>query len=140
MALTYKKTYFTVFQSFNEKLSQQKNILSSNKPTNEDEDEKVRQSLEAAQKNLGITVEKAEMPLKMQSFIIDAVIVHKLKHSGNCNEISSAIKVKMDGQYGSGWNVLITNHKQSAHHLTIKLGYLILLKDDFCYYSVFKSG
>ena len=109
ICLDYKNTYFTVFQSFDEKLSQNRNYLSPKKPTNGNEDEKERQSLKAAQKNLGIIVtkklEEAEMSLKMQSFVIDAIIVEKLKHSGNCNEISTAIKVKLDDEYGSGWNV-----------------------------------
>ena len=72
--LVYKKNYFTVFQSFDEKLSQKKNYLSPEKPTNKSEDEKERGSLKAAQKNLGINVkhEKAEMPMKMQSFVLDA--------------------------------------------------------------------
>ena len=141
--LTYKKTYFTVFQIFDGKLSPQKNYLSPNKPTNENEDEKARQTLKAAQKNLGINVkkqhEKAEMSLKMQSFVIDAIIVEKLKHSGNCNEISSAIKVKMDDQYGSSWNVLITNPRQTALHIKILPSYTIVLKYDFCNYIVFES-
>ena len=79
------------------------------------------------------------MSLKMQSFVIDAIIVEKLKHSGNCNEISSAIKVKMDDQYGSGWNVLITNPRQTALHIKILPSYAIILKYDFCNYIVFES-
>ena len=139
--LVYKKTYFTVFQSFDEKLSQKKNYLSPDKPTNENEDEKERRSLKAAQKNLGINVIKkhSEMPMKMQSFVLDAIIVEKLRHSGNCNEISSAIKVKLDDQYGSGWNVLITN-RQTALTFTPMPGCLICLIYDFCDYTVFKSG
>ena len=144
--LSYKKTYFSVFQSFDKKLSQEKNYFSPDKPTNEneDEDEKERQSLKAAQKNLGINVKKkhenAEMPLKMQSFVIDAIIAEKLKYSGNCNEISRAIKVKMDDQYGSGWNVIITNPRQTALKFKNMPGYLIVLKYDFCKYIFFKSG
>ena len=135
--LTYKKTYFTVCQSPPKRKT-------PDKPTNENEDEKERQSLKAAQKNLGITVErkyeKTVMPLKMQSFVIDAIIVEKLKHFGNCSETSIAIKVKMDDQYGSGWNVLITKPRQTALKFYTVPGCFIRLKYDFCNYTVFKSG
>mgnify|MGYP001449939480 CR=1 FL=1 len=62
------------------------------KPKNENEDSGLneRESEEETQKKLGINVvKKDEMPLKMESFIIDCIIVEKLKHSGNSNDIDT---------------------------------------------------
>ena len=33
------------------------------------------------------------MPMKMKSFVIDAILVENLKHSENCIEISKAIRM-----------------------------------------------
>ena len=94
------------------------------KPKNENEDKELneRESEKAKQNKLGINVIKkhSEMPMKMESFIIDTIIVEKLKHSGDGNEtpikieIAEAIHGKLNDKYGSGWNVLITNPKQAA--------------------------
>ena len=143
--LTYKNWYFTVFQSFDQKLLQKKSYFSSKKPINEPNNEKERESLKAVQRKLGINVSKkkyegAEMPIKMESFVIDAILVENLKHSGSCNEISKAIRVKLDDQYGSGWNVLITNPRQTVLMLSTTPGSFIWLEYDFCNYAVFKSG
>ena len=100
------------------------------------------------QNKLGINVIKkhSEMPMKMESFIIDTIIAEKLKHSGNGNEtpikikIAEAIRGKLNDKYGSGWNVLITNPKQAAMMVTSKIGTLIFLKYDSCNYAVFKIG
>ena len=118
------------------------------KKENEDNDLNERESVKAMQKKLGIDVIKkhSEMPMKMESFIIDTIIVEKLKHSGNGNEtpikikIAEAIRGKLNDKYGSGWNVLITNPKQAAMMVTSKIGTLIFLKYDSCNYAVFKSG
>ena len=142
--LTYKNWYFTVFQSFDQKFLQKENTLSTEKPINEDINEKEKESLNAIQRKLGINVlkilhEGAEMPMKRESFVIDAILVETLKHSGNCNEISKAIRVKLDDQYGSGWNVLITNPRKTAQCLTIMPGSSIFLEYVFRKYIVFKN-
>ena len=120
------------------------------KPKNKNEDNELneRESEKVMQNKLGINVIKkhSEMPMKMESFIIDTIIVEKLKHSGNGNEtpikikIAEAIRGKLNDKYGSGWNVLITNPKQAAMMVTSKIGTLIFLKYDSCNYAVFKSG
>ena len=141
--LTYKNWYFTVFQSFDQKLLQKKKYLSTAKLINENNNEKERESLKAVQRKLGINVlkkhEGAEMPMKIESFVIDAILVETLKHSGNCNEISKAIRVKLDDQYGSGcgWNVLITNPRQTALLLSTTPGSFIFLEYVFRHYIVF---
>ena len=121
-----------------------KNDLSTEKPINEDNNEKERESLKAVERKLGINIlkkhEGAEMPMKMKSFVIDAILVENLKHAGNCNEISKAIRVKLDDQYGSGWNVLITNPRQTALLLSATPESFIFLEYVFCNYIVFKSG
>jgi hypothetical protein len=141
--LTYKNLKFSIFQSFDQKLLQKKNHLSTEKPINEITNEKERESLNAIQRKLGINVlkilEGGEMPMKRESFVIDAILVETLKHSGNCNEISKAIRVKLDDQYGSGWNVLITNPRKTAQGLTIMPGSFIFLEYVFLKYIVFKN-
>ena len=55
-------------------------------PKNKNEENKLneRELENAMQKKMGVNVltKNSEMPLKMESFIIDAIIVEKLKHSG----------------------------------------------------------
>ena len=120
------------------------------KPKKENEDNELneREMAKAMQKKLGIGIIKkhSEMPMKMESFIIDTIIVEKLKHSGDGNEtpikieLAEAIHGKLNDKYGSGWNVLITNPKQAAKMATSKIGTFIFLKYDSCNYTVFKSG
>ena len=122
--------------------------LENPKNKNEDNELNERETEKAKQNKLGINVIKkhSEMPIKMESFIIDTIIVEKLKNSGNGNEtpikieIAEAIHVKLNDKYGSGWNVLITNPKQAAMMATSKIGTFIFLKYDSCNYTVFKSG
>ena len=141
--LTYKNWYFTVFQSFDQNFLQKKSDFSTDKQLNEDNNEKERESLKAVQRKLGLNVlkkhEGAEMPTKMKSFVIDAILVENLKHAGNCNEISKAIRVKLDDQYGSGWNVLITNPRKTALLLSAMPESFIFLEYAFRNYIVFKS-
>ena len=93
------------------------NDLSLEKPKNENKDNEInaRESLKAIQKRLGVNVIRrdSKMLMEMESFIIDAIVIEKLKHS-NFNEIATAIKQKLDGQYGGWWNVLIGNDLKFA--------------------------
>ena len=93
---------------------QNENSHSLEKPKNENEDieQKERESEMAMQKKLGVNVIKkdSDMPMKMESFIIDTIIVEKLKHSGNRNdipiEIARATHAKLIDQYGGYWGVI----------------------------------
>ena len=116
----------------------QKASTTREKTKNENEEN----SLKAIQKRLGVNVIRkgSKMPMETESFIIDAIVIEKLKHSGNFNEIAKAIKQKLDGQYGGWWNVLIGNDLNFAES-----GYAISTYDSIQltyesnHYSVFRS-
>ena len=84
------------------------NDLSLEKTKNENEIN-ARESLMAIQKRLGVNVlrKDSEMPMETESFIIDAIVVETLKHSGNSNVLSKAIFEKLTNQYGGYWSVII---------------------------------
>ena len=87
------------------------NTLSFETPKNEKEENELneKESDKAMQKKLGInvTVKDSKMPRQMESFIIDTIIVEKLKHLGNWNEIAAAIVKKLEDQYGGRWCAII---------------------------------
>ena len=87
-------------------------VREKTKKENEDNVINVRKAI---QKRLGVNVIRkgSKMPMETESFIIDAIVIEKLKHS-NFNEIATAIKQKLDGQYGGWWNVLIGNDLKFA--------------------------
>ena len=70
------------------KPAKMENSHSLEKPRNENEENELNEKSEKAekekQKKLGINVMKkhSKMPMKMESFIIDTIIVEKLKYSG----------------------------------------------------------
>ena len=88
------------------------NDFSLEKTKNETEENEInaRESLKAIQKRLGVNVirKDSKMLMEMESFIIDAIVVEKLKHSGNSNDIATAIAKKLNGRYGDRWCVIIT--------------------------------
>ena len=129
------------------KPSKKGNGLSLEKPKNENEDNEInaRESLKAIQKRMGVNViqKDSKMLMKTESFIIDAIVIEKLKHSGNFNEIATAIKQKLVGQYGGCWNVLIAkewNLAESGYSISTSLGFHIQLTYESNHYSVFRSG
>ena len=84
------------------------------------------------------------MPMKMESFIIDTIIVEKLKHSGKFqfSDMAYAIAEKLKGQYGGPWNVLISKtmtHSDSGYYFCAIPGSYIRLKYDFYTFTVFQS-
>ena len=82
------------------------------------------------------------MKMELESFIIDAIIVEKLRHLGNFNGIGRAIKEKLEDQYGGRWNVLIAKNwhsSDSGYCLATVPGSYIVLKYDFCTYTIFKG-
>ena len=120
------------------------NYFSLKKPKSEKEDNEInaRESLKATQKRLGVNVirKDSEMPMETESFIIDAIVIEKLKHSGNFKEIATAIKQKLDGQYGGCWNVLIRKElAESGYAFSTTLGCHIQLTYESNYYSVFRG-
>ena len=140
--LAYENCDFTIFRGFDQNIFMNK--LPTDKPKNENEENNLKEmeSLKAIQKKLGINVLKSTMKMNMESFIIDTIIVEKLKHSGSFNEIANAIKVKLEDQYGSSWNVLIAKTgdlPESGYCVTTILGSYITLEYDLCKYTVFKS-
>ena len=158
--LTYVNCYFAIFQSLDQKffsddqmLSEKSNFFYPEKPKNENEKNNVKQreSLKAIQNKLGFYVLEKKcinkdsiLPMKMEleSFIIDAIIVEKLRHLGNFNEIGRAVKEKLEDQYCGRWNVLITKNWHSSESgccLATVPGSYIVLKYDFCTYTIFKG-
>ena len=125
-----------------------KNYRSLENPKNENEDNELneRESENAMQKKMGVNVLKkhSEMPMKMESFIIDAIIVEKLKHSGKFkfSDMAGAIAEKLKGQYGGSWNVLISKsmvHSNSGYSFCPIAGSDIRLRYDSYTFTVFKS-
>ena len=158
--LAYENCNFTVFQSLDEKctsdddmLPPQKNFLYPEKPENENEnnDIKKRESLKATQNKLGFYVLEKKcinkdsiLPMKteLESFMIDAMIVEKIRHLGDFNGIGRAVKEKLEDQYGGRWNVLIAKNwhsSESGYCLATVPGSYIVLKYDFCTYTIFKG-
>ena len=122
------------------------NYHSLENPKNEKEDNQLneRESEKAMQKKMGVNVLKKhqEMPLKMESFIIDAIIVEKLKHSGKFSDMAYAIAEKLGGQYGGSWSVLISKTmtlSDSGYSFCSIPGTDITLKLDSFTFTVFKS-
>ena len=120
------------------------NDFSLEKSKNENEENVInaRESLKAIQKRLGVNVirKESKMLMEMETFIIDTIVVEKLKHPGNFNEIATAIKQKLDGQYGGYWNVIIVkdwNFAESGYAISIYDS--IQLTYESNYYSVFRS-
>ena len=101
-----------------------------------------RESVKATQMKLGINIieKDAEMPVKMESFIIDAIIIESLKQSGNENAI--ALKKRLEDQYGGSWNVLIRKTwvgPETGYCFTTKKGSNIFLTYQKCAFTIFKS-
>ena len=159
--LAYENCYFAIFQSLDQKctsddlmLSEKPNFFYPEQPKNENENNdstKERESLQTIQNKLGFYVLEKKcinkdsiLPMKMEleSFIIDAMIVEKLRHLGNFNGIGKAIKEKLEDQYGGRWNVLIAKNwhsSESGYCLATVPGSYIVLKYDFCTYTIFKG-
>ena len=118
--------------------------LENQKKENEDNELNERESENTMQKKMGVNVLKkhSEMPLKMESFIIDAIIVKKLEHSGKFSDMSQAIAEKLEGQYGGFWNVLISKsmpQSDNGYSFRVIAGSDIRLRYDCHTFTVFKS-
>ena len=158
--LAYENCYFAIFQSLDQEctsddlmLSEKPNFFYPEQPKNENEnnDIKERESLQTIQNKLGFYVLEKKcinkdsiLPMKteLESFIIDALIVEKLRHLGNFNGIGRAVKEKLEDQYGGRWNVLIAKNwhsSESGYCLATVPGSYIVLKYDFCTYTIFKG-
>ena len=127
---------------------QRENSHSLENPKNENEENELneRESENAMQKKMGVKVliRRPEMPLKMESFIIDTIIVEKLKHSGKFqfSDMAYAIAEKLEGQYGGPWNVLISKtmtHSDSGYYFCALPGTDIRLRYESFTYTVFKT-
>ena len=128
------------------KPTKKENSQSLEKPKNKNEDNELneREPQKTTQRKLVINVitRGPDMPLKMELFIIDAIIVEKLKHSGNYKEIARALKGNLEDHYGGRWNVLIgtTSHASEYEYC---LSGIPSNKIDLTYdshtYTVFKS-
>ena len=125
------------------------NDFSLEKPRNENEDKDInaRESLKTIQKRLGVNVirKDSEMLMDTESFIIEAIVIEKLKNSGNFDEIATgdiatAIKQKLERQYGGCWNVLIGKElNMPAYAIGRIFGSHIQLTHESNYYLVFRS-
>ena len=129
------------------KLSKKENDLSLEKPKNENKDNEInaRESLKTIQKRLGVNVlaKDLEMPMETESFIIDAIVLEKLKFSGKFNEIARAIHEKLKNQYGGRWSVLISKLPQSpesCYWVSYIRGFSINLTYEGYIFTVFKTN
>ena len=50
----------------------------------------------------------SNMPLRMENFMTDAIILAKIKHSGDLNKMAKSVIDKLVDCYGGHWNVIIT--------------------------------
>ena len=101
-----------------------------------------RKSLKATQKKLGMNVvRKKMMPLEIESFIIEIILLETSKRAGNLNEISTAISEKLKKKYGGIWSAVIfkSGHlPDSGYSITTIPGCQINLTYDGHNYTVFK--
>ena len=101
-----------------------------------------RESLKATQKKLGMNVVRKKMiPLEIESFIIDIILLETSKHAGNLIEISTAISEKLKKKYGGKWSAVIlkSGHlPDSGYSITTIPGCQINLTYDGHNYTVFK--
>ena len=80
------------------------------------------------------------MPLEIESFIIDVILLETRKHARNLNEISTAIGKKLSKQYGGTWRaVIIESGPDSEYSISTISGSQINLTYDGHNYIVFKS-
>ena len=124
------------------KPSKKENYQPKNK--NEDKELNGREPEKTTHEKLGINVIRKGpgMPLKMASFIIDAIIFETQKHSGNSNKIARGIKKNLEDHDGGFWNVLIskTLHADVYEYCLSGIDSTkIDLTYDFHTYTVFKS-
>ena len=125
-----------------QKASTDREFTPDTKPPKKEKEINARESLKAIQKRLGVNVvsKGTKMPMKTESFIVDAIVIEKLKHSGNFNEIAKAIKQKLDDQYGGWWNVLIAKEWNLAESSFAISSYnSIQLTYESNHYTVFRS-
>ena len=106
---------------------------------NEDEGNEIN-----TKESLGVNVIKkdSKMPIEMESFIIDTIVMEKLKNSGNPNliDLAGAIRHKLTNQYGPTWCVLISKLPVTSafSYVRVKGSAITLTRDGLCY-VVFKS-
>ena len=129
------------------KPTKKENDFSLEKPKEKNEDIKPneRESPKAIQKRLGVNVTRKDsgIPMEMESFIIDAIVVEKLKYPGNIKEIARAVNKKLTNQYGGCWSVLISKlpkSPESGYSIPYVRGSNIDLTYDGHLYTVFKSS
>ena len=122
-----------------QKYPEKGNTLPLQTPKNEKEENELneRASDKAMQKKLGIDVmvKDSKMPRKMESFIIDAIIVEKLKHLGNYDEIAAAISKKLKDQYGGNWCAIIAKSWSASES-----GYYLSPINDSYIFLAFENG
>ena len=123
------------------------NDFSLEKPKEKNEDIKPneRESPKAIQKRLGVNVRRkdSEMLMETESFIIDTIVIEKLKHTGNFNILAETISDKLTNQYGGCWSVLISKlpkSPESGYSIPYVRGSNIDLTYDGHLYTVFKSS
>ena len=100
-----------------------------------------RESLKAIQKRLGVNVlrKDSEMLMETESFIMDAIVVETLKHSGNSNLLAKAISEKLTNQYGGNWSVIIGKIANTGFFGSKVQGSQIDLTYDGHAYAVFNT-
>ena len=88
---------------------------------------------------LNVITRGPDMPLKMELFIVGAIIVEKLKHSGNSMEIARALKRDLEDHYGGRWNVLTSHASDYENGISGIPSTKIELTYDSHTYTVFKN-
>ena len=64
-------------------------------------------------------VDKKMMPLEIESFIIEIILLETSKRAGNLNEISTAISEKLKKKYGGIWSAVILKSLKGSFSLPL---------------------
>ena len=82
----------------------------------------------------------SDMSTKMESFIIDAIIVAKFKHSEDLIKMAISIKAKLENHYCGYWNVFVkTIGSETGYCIRKTSGTCIQVSDEDHRFTVFKS-
>ena len=82
----------------------------------------------------------SNMSSRMESFITDAIIIAKLKHSEDVNKMAEAITEKLDDCYCGTWNTIVyKDTTDTGYHIRTCSGTYIQVNHQGLNFTVFKN-
>ena len=92
---------------------------------------------------MGVKINRkhSKMSSKMETFIIDAIIVAKVKHSGgNLSKMAESITDKLDDRFGGDWHALVKKSGcKTGYNVKPRSGTFIHVTHDGHVFTVFKT-